>query len=229
MRLSGVVAATIAMLIVVGLLGTELAATSLATRAVRSAVERCVEVEDIEVTSLGRPAVLGIARGEVRDVRLTATGLVAGELRVERIDARIPAAPVGIGSGPETITIVADVEMVEADLERYLVARSPALAAPTLQVTPDGIRVGDERVPFTLEAAVGITAEGDLRLVPTLGDPRLWSSLGLDLEIEVPRDITLMGLDLGEGSLVVTGRTEVHAEVDGDPGCPDVALLGAGR
>jgi hypothetical protein len=229
MRLAGIVGGTIAMLVVIVLLGAELAATSLASRAARTAVERCAEVDDIEVISLGRPALLGIARGEAREVRLTATGIVAGDLRVERVDARIPAAPVGIGPGPEVITVIADVAMTERDLERYLVARSPDLAAPTLQVTPDGIRVGDERVPFTLEAAVGITAEGDLRLVPTLGDPRLWSSLGLDLEIEVPRQLTLLGLDLRDGIVIVTGRAEVHTGVDGDPSCPDIALLGTGR
>lgn len=228
MRLAGIVGATIAILIVLGILGTELLATTVATRSARDAIERCAEVEDVEVTSIGRPAVLGIVRGEVRDVRLRAEGITAGDLRVERVDARIPAAPVGFGTGPETVTVIAEVTLTEGDLERYLVARSPDLASPTLQVTADGIRVGDERVPFTLEAAVGITAEGDLRLVPTLGDPRLWSSLGLDLEIEVPREITLLGLDLREGHVVVTGRAEVHTGVDGEPNCPDVALLGDG-
>ncbi|GEM_PF-1660670 len=228
MRTAGIVTGVIAVLFVLGLLAVELAATSLASSAARSEVERCVEVEQVEVTSLGRPAVLGLLRGEVRDVRITAIGIEAGDLRIDRVDARLPVAPVGLGDPPETLTVVADIRIVEEDLERYLVARAPELAAPTLAVTPEGLEIGDERVPFTLGANVLITEDGDVRLVPTIGDPRLWSSLGLELVLEVPRDVALLGLELSEGELVLSTRTQVHAGVDGELTCPDVALLGTG-
>jgi len=46
--------------------------------------------------------------------------------------------------------------------------------------------------------------------------------------LEVPRDVTLLGLELSEGELVLSARTQVHAGVDGELTCPDIALLGAG-
>lgn len=226
MRVTGIVAAVVAVLLVVGLLGLELAATSLATRSARTAVERCVEVEDLEVTALGRPAVVGLIRGEIRDVRITARGLTAGDLRLERVDARLPVAPTREGAGPETLTVVADVTIADDDLEHYLAVRAPELAAPTLRILPGELEIGDERVPFTLGAEVGIDAEGDLRLVPTLGDPRLWSSLGLELTFGMPRDVELLAIDLHDGEVVVSARVQVHAQADGGPTCPDIALLG---
>ncbi len=229
MRLASIVAGVVAVLAVVALLAVELSATALATRAARQAVERCVEVEELEVTSLARPAVLALLRGEARDVRVRATGVQAGDLRIEAVAARVPVAPAGWGGAPETVTVVADVVVTETDLERYLVARSPELASPTLAITPDGLQVGDERVPFTLELLVVRPDERHLRLVPTLGDPRLWASLGLELDLEVPSDLALLAVELGDGRLTVTGRVELPAGVDRQPTCPDIALLGAAR
>lgn len=226
MRLTGIIAGVIAIVAVVALLGVELAATSMASRSVRSAVECCAEVQDLEVTSIARPAVLGFLRGEVRDVRVTATGVRVGDLRVDRVDARLPVAPAGFGSGSEPLTVVADARILERDLERYLVARAPDLASPTLRVTPGELQIGDQRVPFTFGAIVRIDGDGDLQLVPTIGDPRLWSSLGLELQIEVPRDLELRSIDLLDGVVVVTARAEVEGDAASPANCPDVALLG---
>ncbi len=226
MRISGIVAGGVAVLIVIAVLGTELAATSVATRAVRDAVERCAEVDEVEVTSIGRPAVVGLLTGSVRDLRIRLDGVRAGDLRIAQVDARIPEAPAGLGSGPETVRVVAELRVEEADLERYLAASAPDLASPTLAITPDGLEIGDERVPFTLGAQVTIAEDGDLRLVPTLGDPRLWSSLGLELDLDVPDAVQLTGLELRDGDLVLAGFVEVTADVGGDLSCPDVALLG---
>jgi len=228
MRIASAVLATIALLAVVGLLAIELLAPRLATQAARSAVERCVEVDDLEVTSLARPAVLGLLQGEVRDVRVQASGIRAGDLRIDAVTARLPVAPAGWGTPPEIITVVAEVVVLEGDLERYLAATAPDLASPTLEITPDGVRVGDDRVPFTLELLVTVGPEGGLQFVPTLGDPRLWSSLGLELDVDVPPDLDLLGLELGDGEVRLTGRVEVAAGVDREPRCPDIALLGAG-
>lgn len=228
MRLTGIIAGVIAVVTVVALLGLELAATSLATRSAREAIERCADAEDVEVTSIARPAVLGFLRGEVRDVRVTATGVQAGDLRIDRVDARLPVAPAGFGSGPETLTVVADARILEGDLERYLVTQAPDLASPTLRITPGELQIGDQRVPFTFGATVRIDSDGDLQLVPTIGDPRLWSSLGLELEIEVPRDLELLAIDLQDGVVVVTARAEVHHDAGSQATCPDVALLGVG-
>ncbi len=228
MRLTGIIAGVVAIVAVVALLGLELAATSMATRSARDAIERCADVEDVEVTSIARPAVVGFLRGEVRDVRLTATGVQAGDLRIDRVDARLPVAPAGFGSGPETLTVVADARILEGDLERYLVARAPELASPTLRVTRDELQIGDQRVPFTFGAVVRIDGAGDLQLVPTLGDPRLWSSLGLELEIEVPRELELLSIDLQDGAVLVTARAEIHQDAESQATCPDVALLGIG-
>lgn len=228
MRVASVLLAAIAVLVVVGLLTVELLAPRLATQAARTAVERCVEVDDLEVTSLARPAVLGLLRGEVRDVRVEAAGIRAGDLRIEAVTARLPVAPTGWGTPPETLTVVAETLILDGDLERYLAEGAPDLASPTLEITPDGVRIGDERVPFTLELLVTVGPEGGLQLVPTLGDPRLWSSLGLELDVDVPPELDLLGLELRDGEVVVTGRLEVAAGVDREPRCPDIALLGAG-
>jgi hypothetical protein len=206
-----IVAGLAAVLVVVGVLGLELAATSLVSRSVRSAVEERVEVDELEVTSVSRPAVLGFLQGEVRDVHITASGVRVGDdLRIDRVDARLPSAPVGVGPVPESLLVIGDVRIVEDDLESYLVARAPDLARPTLAITPDGLEIGDERVPFGLEAIVVIGATGDLRLIPTLGDPRLWSSLGLELQVEVPREIQILAVRFGDGDVVVSGRAEIR-------------------
>lgn len=218
MRVTGIVASGVAILVVVVLLGGELAATSLATRAARDAVEEYADVQQLEVTSLARPASLGVLQGEARDVRVTATGVRVGDLRIDRVDARIPVASVGFGAEPETLTVVGDARVLEEDLERYLVARAPDLAAPTFAVTEDGVEIGDERVPFTLGAAVRIDGDGNLVLLPTIGDPRLWSSLGLELELEVPRELELQALDLQNGAVVVSARAELPAEMVSEEG-----------
>ncbi len=227
MRIATALLGAIAVLAAAGLVIVEALALRLATDAARSAVEHCVSVEDIEVTSVSRPAVLGLLQGEVRDVRVRAEGIRAGDLRIASVSARLPVAPAGWGNPPETLLVVADVTIEEADLERYLVAASPELATPTLEIVPDGLRIGDQRVPFDLELLLTIGPEGGLQLVPTLGDPRLWSSLGLELDVDVPPELELIGLDLRDGSLVVSGRVEVATGVDRRPACPDIALLGA--
>jgi hypothetical protein len=226
-RTGGIIAGVIAILLVVVVLGAELAAAPVTARAARTAVERCVEVDELEVTSVARPAVVGLLQGELRDVRIRMSGLQAGDLRIDRVDARLPAAPVGLGTGPQDVVVVANVRIVEEDLERYLAARAPALASPTLAITPDGVEIGDERVPFTFDAAVTLDEDGDLRVVPQLGDPRLWSSLGLELELTVPPDIRLTSLDFADGEVVLSGRADIRAGVEGEPACPEVALLGA--
>lgn len=220
MRATGIVASGVAILVVVVLLGGELAATSLATRAARDAVEEYAEVEHLEVTSLARPASLGLLRGEARDVQVTATGVRAGDLRIDRVDARIPVASVGFGTELETLTAAGDARLLEEDLERYLVARAPDLAAPTFAVTEEGVEIGDERVPFTLVASVRIDEDGNLVLLPSIGDPRLWSSLGLELGLEVPRELELLALDLQNGAVVVTARAELPTEVVSGEGRP---------
>ncbi|MCA1782102.1 MAG: DUF2993 domain-containing protein [Intrasporangiaceae bacterium] len=212
----------IAASLVLGVIVLELFAPTIATRTARATVERCVPVRELEVTSIARPAVLGFIRGEVRDVRVSAADVQVGALMVATVAARLPAVSLGWGTADGSTTVVADVTLTQEDLTDYLDAVAPEFADPRLTITPDGLDVGDTRVPFTLELRA-ILVDGDVQLVPAAGDPRLWSSLGLELDVEVPDPIELLALRSVEGQMELTARAVLEPGAERQPMCPDLS------
>ncbi len=224
MRIARILVGTVAAGLVLAVVLLELLAPTIATRTARATVERCVPVQELEVTSLARPAVLGFLRGEVRDVRVSAAGVEVGALTVDTVAARLPAVSLGWGTAERPTTVVADVTLTEQSLTDYLDAVAPEFADPMLTITPTGLDVGDTRVPFTLELRATLV-DGAVVLVPTAGDPRLWSSLGLELEVDVPDPIELLALRTGDGRLDLTARVVLEPGADREPVCPDLSVF----
>ncbi len=224
MRIARILVGTVAAGLVLAVVLLELLAPTIATRTARATVERCVPVQELEVTSLARPAVLGFLRGEVRDVRVSAAGVEVGALTVDTVAARLPAVSLGWGTAERPTTVVADVTLTEQSLTDYLDAVAPEFADPMLTITPTGLDVGDTRVPFTLELRATLV-DGAVVLVPTAGDPRLWSSLGLELEVDVPDPIELLALRAGDGRLDLTARVVLEPGADREPVCPDLSVF----
>ncbi len=231
MRVLRILVGTVAAVLVVTALTVELSALALATRAVRATVERCAPVDELEVTSVDRPAIAGFIGGELQDVRVRASGLQLGRLDVALVDARLPAVPVGWSRAERPLTAVADVTVTEESLTSYLDAVAPEIAEPVLSISPQGLDVGDVRVPFTLQVRPGLV-DGDIHLVPTAGDPRLWSSLGLELVLDIPEPVELLDLRVGDGQVEATARVrfqpagsrgQAHAAESGRGAqCPDL-------
>lgn len=221
MRTMRIVAGVLAAAFVIGVIVLEVLALPLATRSTRAAVERCAPVAEVEVTTLRRPASLGVARGEVRDLEVRVEGLQLGALEVQAVDARLPQVDLGWGGRRPDTTVTAEVTVTAAALTDYLVAAGPDLADPRLEVTSAGLRVGDTRVPFALELTPQVV-DGDIRLVPTAGDPWLWSSLGLELDVAVPDPIEVRTLTTEDGQVHLTVRATVATGGDGRFACPDL-------
>lgn len=208
LRIGSIAAALVLLLAVVVV---EVALPSIATRTAREAVERCYQVDHLEVTDLGRPAVFGLVAGTMRDVELEVTGLDLGDLRIAAIQAQIPKVGIREGAGPDVVTIELEARLEQTDLQRYLDAVAPDLASPTLAVTPQGVKIGDARLPATLDLVV--TIERDvLTLTPRAGDPRLWTALGLELTLAVPEQLTLGELDLARGRMVLSGQLDLPTD-----------------
>lgn len=224
MRIARILVGVVAAGLVLAVILLELLAPTIATRTARATVERCVPVQEFEVTSIARPAVLGFLRGEVRDVRVSAAGVEVGALTVDTVAASLPAVSLGWGTAERPTPVVADVTLTEQSLTDYLDAVAPEFADPMLTITPAGLGVGDTRVPFTLELRATLV-DGDVVLVPTAGDPRLWSSLGLELEVDVPEPIELLALQTGDGQLDLTVRVVLEPGVDREPVCPDLSVF----
>lgn len=224
MRIVRILVGAIAASLVLGVIVLELFAPTIATRTARATVERCVPVRELEVTSIARPAVLGFIRGEVRDVRVSAADVQVGALMVDTVAARLPAVPLGWGPVDGPTTVVADVTLTQEALTDYLDAVAPEFADPRLTITPSGLDVGDTRVPFTLELRATLV-DGDVQLVPTAGDPRLWSSLGLELDVEVPDPIELLALRSVEGQVELTARAVLEPGGERQAVCPDLSAF----
>lgn len=224
MRIVRILVGAVAASLVLGVILLELFAPTIATRTARATVERCIPVQELEVTSIARPATLGFLRGEVRDVRVSAAGVQVGALTVDTVAARLPTVSLGWGTAEGPTTVVADVTLTQEDLTDYLDAVAPEFADPELVITPAGLDVGDTRVPFTLELQATLV-DGDVVLVPTAGDPRLWSSLGLELDVEVPDPIELLALQAGDGQLELTARVLLEPGAEQQPVCPDLSVF----
>lgn len=222
MRIVRVLVGTVAAGLVLGVILLEVFALTIATRTARASVERCVPVQELEVTSIARPATLGFLQGEVRDVRVAAAGIQVGAVTIDTVAARLPTVSLGWGTAQRPTTVVADVTLTQEALTDYLDAVAPEFADPMLTITPAGLDVGDTRVPFALELRATLV-DGDVVLVPTAGDPRLWSSLGLDLEVEVPEPIELLALRTADGQMELTARVELEPGADRQPVCPDLS------
>lgn len=205
MRPPAVAALVAAGVLAVTLAVAEFAAVRVTSDAVGSAVGECLDAASVEISSIGRPAVVGIARGQLQDLTMVVRGAHVAELRIERLDVRVDRI-VNLRSAPQVIGDVAVVAQVaDDDATSALQQRVPGMLRPTLRFDSDRVYVSDERVPFDLELAITLGPD-EVRVTPGAGDVRLWQVLGLEMGFALPANVELDGLRLAHRTATVTGR-----------------------
>ncbi len=210
------VVAVVGALIVVGIVAAEIAAVPLATRQIRSAAASSdVEATEIDVTAVRRPASIDLVQGRLRDVHISGRGVTAGRLTIAEIDmvvAELRAAT------PQRIDAIVDIAVTDADATAYLTARAPALARPTVVFDAGIARLSDERVPFELTVRMETRSDA-IVLQPSVGDERLWTSLGLELTFDVPSCVHLRDLELIDGRALARLDVSLDRRRDGTVRC----------
>jgi hypothetical protein len=200
MRHAVVVLAILAVLVGIVEAGVRPVLATAAARAVPCA-------EQVAVTAVGRPATIGLLRGEIHDVRLELEGVDTATLRLDRVVVGAPSIRLfGIDGEPTELDIA--VTITAADLEWFVAERVPALLRPTLDVVPSGVVLSDERLPLALELAVS-AVDGALRFTPRVDGADRWSGLGIDVVLALPRGLEVQSVTPRDGALVVEARASV--------------------
>jgi hypothetical protein len=209
----------IAVGVVVGLLlVAEVAAVPVATRVLGSVLARCVGFDSFEVVAIDRPVVPRLLVGRASGVELAATGVTAGELRVESAALRLPEAilPWAFGD-PEPEDAALDLVVTEADLQRVLRAYAPLGLPLTVQLDDGVARLGASGVPGTVDLALATTTDGGISVSPVAGDRALFERLGIAAELPPNEDARVTALALDDGRASGTVAVQVVPGVgDGD-------------
>jgi len=218
-----VTAGTVLVLLVVA----ELAAPWAAQRALHRALEPCVVSERVEITALSRPLLPQLLVGRARDVEVEASGVWLGDLRVERITASLPLVdlPWGLRSSQEPPAAQVAAEVTAADARVQLWAITPFGLQPTLRFVGGEVVIGAPGLGLDARFVPAIEP-GRVALVPALGPPSWWTSLGLALGTELPPGVVVDRIDVGEGLVRVSGSVALDAFDGGAGGC-DEPLAGS--
>lgn len=220
-RRAGIVAAVIAAVVLTLAIVVELAAVPVAQRVLDAELGRCLEYDEVEITSVGRPLTPGLVLGRVRDVEVEATGVVVRGLRVERAQVSLPLALAPWAPGaPDPPPAVVTATVTDDDATTY-VAEALGDRVP-LDLDPS-VRFDDGQVGIGLgfvEVVAGLRVDDRVvTLTPGGLPPAWWSTLGLDLELTLPEDLQVDRVTLAPGRATAELRVEVVAGVDGSSGC----------
>jgi hypothetical protein len=203
-RTIAIAAAVVALLVI-----AELLAPTLAVRAMERNLG-CLTAERLEITRLTRPVLPQVLLGRVRDAEVVATGIGLEQLRVEEVVLAVPEVSLPWrltrpDQPPASVTAVVTASDARASLDEVL----PLGLSPTLRFVAGEVAVG---VPgFGLEVRfVPVVAADRVALVPAIGPPDWWVSLGLSLGVDLPPGVTVTRVDVGEN------RVEARALVDLD-------------
>ncbi len=200
----------------------ELAAPTLAERALLRALGPCVEAEDVTITELSRPVLPQVVTGRARDTEVVAAGVVLGDLRVERVEAAVTRLDLpwrllpAEGDGPP---IAVTAVITAPDARALLHEITPFGLQPTLRFAGGEVIIGAPGIGLDARFVPVVEPE-EVALVPAIGAPQWWTALGLALRAEVPDGVTVTDIDVGEGR--VRARAQVAlAELtpSGEPRC----------
>lgn len=214
------------------LLVAELAAPSLAQRALHRALSPCVVAEEVAITELSRPLLPQILVGRVRDVEVVATGVHLGELRVEEVSVALPvvALPWRLGGVEALPPARVQARITAADARAQLWAVTPFGLQPTLALEDGEVVIGAPGLG--LDARFVPTVAPELvALVPAFGPPSWWTSLGVALVVELPDGVRIDRIDVDQGLIRITGSVALDSVDAGTGGtCEEpiaTALQGA--
>jgi len=209
----------LAAFVVVTAVIVELAALPVATRVVGSALERCLPFDELEVETIDRPVLPRLLLGRARGVELQATGLQLDEIRVERARMELPEVGLPWAIRPPPVSeATLELELSASDLQAFLAEQAPFGLEPVVELTPGVARLGIESFPVQVRLAIEVR-DRVLRVTPVEEAPGWFGRLGLDLSYELPDDLDLDQLEIGQDALMATLRVEVVAGIDGSPGC----------
>ena len=200
----------VAVAVALVLLLAELLAPSLAVRALERNLGPCLSAERIEITRLSRPVLPQVLLGRVRDAEVVAAGIDLEEVRVAEVvlavdELSLPWRLTSPDQPPVDVTAV----VTAADARASLAEALPLGITPTLRFVAGEVAIGVPGVG--LEARfVPLVGPDRIALVPAIGPPAWWESLGLSLGADVPPGVVVTRVDIGED------RIQARAEVDLD-------------
>lgn len=217
-RALALAAATVVAVVLVA----ELVALPVATRVATDLAGRCLELDDVEVTAIDRPATLRLLTGRTTGVEVQAHGIRVDGLRIERADIQV--AEVGLPWAVrdlDSIEVAARLVVVEDDLVSWLESLAPRGIRPAAELSPGLVSVGIEPLRARLDLEVEVV-DGRLRLVPAGGLPAWFASLGIDLELELPDELQVEHVELEEGQVqaIVAVEQRLGDGGAGAAGCP---------
>lgn len=196
---------------VVAVLAAELAVGSIVGRAAANELtEAGFEVGEVELASVGRPAVAGLALGRLRDVEVVATDVTGGSLRMERLT--VTAAELDLGWGraaadapPATVRL----RVTEEDLRTAIEARLPVDVRIVLELSPGTATLGVEPIPVRLAVDAEVS-DGVLRIAPAERLPAWFASVGLDFEVPLPQELSIETVRIEEAAAVAELRIDLE-------------------
>ena len=207
--------------LVLVLLVAELAAPRIAERALLRTLGPCVVAEDVSITELSRPVLPQLVTGRARAAEVVATGVVLGELRVERVEATLTRfdLPWGLSPGEQDPPIEVTAEVTAPDARELLHAITPFGLRPTLELTAGEVVIGAPGLGLDARF-VPVISPDEVALVPALGPPEWWTALGLALRTELPDGVSVLRIDVGEDRVLARGQV-LLAELTptGEPMC----------
>lgn len=215
-------------LVLLVLVVAELAAPWVAQRALQRALAPCVVAEEVAITELARPLVPQLVLGRARDVEVVATGVRFGDLRVEQVNVALPVVALPWGFPPAGPMPAARVEarVTATDARAQLWAVTPFGLRPTLRFEGGEVVIGAPGLGLDARF-VPTVAPDRVALVPALGVPSWWTSLGLALAVELPDGVRIDQIDVGEGLVRIRGTVVLDAVETGTGGVCEEPIAGA--
>lgn len=193
--------------VAVVLLVAELAVGTVAGRSLETEfAEAGFEAAGVELTEVGRPAVFGLVLGRLRDVEVVATDVTAGSLRMEWLTVTAEELDLGWGPGlvdPEPATV--RIRVTQEDLRAAIAARLPLDIQPVLELAPGTATLGVEPIPVRLEVEAEVV-DGVLRIAPAARLPAWFASVGLDIEVPLPPELSIESMRIEDGAAVAEFR-----------------------
>ena len=214
-------------LVLLVLVVAELAAPWVAQRALQRALAPCVVAEEVAITELARPLVPQLVLGRARDVEVVATGVRFGDLRVEQVNVALPVVALPWGFPPSGPMPAARVEarVTATDARAQLWAVTPFGLRPTLRFEGGEVVIGAPGLGLDARF-VPTVAPDRVALVPALGVPSWWTSLGLALAVELPDGVRIDQIDVGEGLVRIRGTVVLDAVETGTGGVCEEPIAG---
>ncbi|MFO7777983.1 MAG: hypothetical protein R6V28_06495 [Nitriliruptoraceae bacterium] len=215
-------------LVLLVLVIAELAAPWVAQRALERALPPCVAIEEVEFTNLSRPLLPQLLVGRAHDVEVAASGVEVADLRVDQVTVALPEVvlPWGFGTAEPLPAAQVQARITATDARAQLWAVTPFGLRPTLRFEGGEVVVGAPGLGLDARFVPTVTRDR-VALVPALGPPSWWTSLGLALAVELPDGVDIERIEVGEGLVRVRGSVALEVYEPGTGGVCEEPIASA--